>query len=125
MPSENRIIISGAVVSIAVFVYIMLSGDLLPLLGLHLSGHDAIVNLSERQVFHGIRFANAGFPGLLHNRVGHISDNHSTGGSCRSSWHPGLQAGPNCHHEYSRPCQDKAGSRQEPFPEKPSRKTKD
>src|SRR5512136_595955 len=36
MPSENRIIVSGAVVSIAVFVYIMLSADLLPLLGLHL-----------------------------------------------------------------------------------------
>lgn len=36
MSPGSRIIISGAVVSIAVFVYIMLSADLLPLLGLHL-----------------------------------------------------------------------------------------
>lgn len=36
MPSGNRIIISGAVVSIVVFVYIMLSANLLPALGLYL-----------------------------------------------------------------------------------------
>jgi len=35
-PSQNKAVISVAVVSIAVFVYIMLSADLLPLLGLHL-----------------------------------------------------------------------------------------
>lgn len=35
-PSQNKAIIAGAVVSIAIFVYIMLSADLLPLLGLHL-----------------------------------------------------------------------------------------
>ncbi len=36
MPSEHKAIISGSVVCIAVFVYIMLSADLLPLVGIHL-----------------------------------------------------------------------------------------
>lgn len=36
MPLENRIIIAGAIVSIAIFVYIILSANLLPLLGLFL-----------------------------------------------------------------------------------------
>jgi uncharacterized membrane protein len=36
MPLENKAVISGSVISIAVFVYIILSADLLPLLGIHL-----------------------------------------------------------------------------------------
>jgi len=36
MLPKNRMILAGAVISIAVFVYIMLSASLLPLLGLHL-----------------------------------------------------------------------------------------
>ena len=36
MPAENKVVISVSVISITVFFYIMLSADLLPLLGVHL-----------------------------------------------------------------------------------------
>ncbi|OPY38347.1 MAG: hypothetical protein A4E35_00770 [Methanoregula sp. PtaU1.Bin051] len=36
MPVRNRTIISVCVISISIFVYIMVSADLLPLLGVHL-----------------------------------------------------------------------------------------
>lgn len=89
MPSGNRIIISGAVVSIVVFVYIMLSANLLPALGLYLPllpfmayvkmGSATLAAFCCFWYFRGIKNALIGFLGIctlfwiLEFVSGHIS----------------------------------------------------
>jgi len=62
------------------------------------------------------------------NRAGQGTVHPGERGAAPPEWHrgyPQLQPGPDRHDKYARPCQQEAGCRQEPVPEKPSRKTKE